>query len=100
MGGGFYTARERCVKAPTSKVKKDGKITSTFLPVDVFKSRCHIRKDVGAAPTCDSAVSEVDWSSTATEECDKFVYDRSIYESTVATEFDLGMRRLGEVITE
>ena len=63
---------------------------STFIPVDSFRSRCHIRKDVGAAIACDSPASEINWTSTATEECDKFVYDRSIYESTVATEFDLG----------
>ena len=61
-----------------------------FFTVDPYKSRCHIRKEAGASPSCNTPGSEVDWSVEATVECDKFVYDRSVYTSTVATEFDLG----------
>ena len=61
-----------------------------FFIVDPYKSRCHIRKETGASPSCKAPGTEVDWSAEATVECDKFVYDRSVYTSTVATEFDLG----------
>ena len=58
--------------------------------MDSYKWRCHIRKEAGVSPNCNTWGSEVDWSNATTVECDKFVYDRSVYTSTVATEFDLG----------